>query len=71
MAGPTILLSLYWQRMNRAAALAGIVVGGVTVIVWKQMTGGWFDLYEIVPGFVFSLAAIVMVTKLTGSGKTA
>ncbi len=63
--GPTILLSLYWRRMNTWGALAGIVVGGLTVVVWKQLSGGVFDLYEIVPAFVASLLAIVVVSLLT------
>jgi sodium/proline symporter len=60
--GPAILMSLYWKRMTRNGALASIIVGGITVIVWKQF--GWFGLYEIVPGFVLSLAAIVVVSLL-------
>lgn len=47
--GPALILSLYWPRMNRNGALAGIVIGGVTIVVWKQLSGGWFDVYEIVP----------------------
>lgn len=58
--GPAVLLSLYWTRMSRVGALAGILVGGVTVIVWSRLEGGWFDLYELVPGFGLSLAAIVL-----------
>lgn len=57
--GPTLLMSLLWKRMTRNGALAGIITGGLTVIVWKQLEGGLFDLYEIVPGFVFSLLAVV------------
>ncbi len=64
--GPTLLLSLFWKDMNRFGALAGVVVGGVTVVCWKQMTGGWFDLYELLPGFVLSFIAIILVSKLTG-----
>jgi len=60
--GPIILLSLFWRRMTRAGALAGIVAGGVTVIVWKNLGGGLFELYEIVPGFVLSVTAIVAVS---------
>jgi sodium/proline symporter len=60
--GPIILLSLFWRRMTRLGALAGIVAGGVTVIVWKNLSGGLFELYEIVPGFVVSVAAIVAVS---------
>ncbi len=48
--GPAIVLSLYWDRMTRNGALAGMIVGGLTVILWKQGSGGIFELYEMVPG---------------------
>ncbi|MGD8110954.1 sodium/proline symporter PutP [Vibrio sp. TRT 21S02] len=64
--GPALVLSLYWSRMNRNGALAGIVIGGVTIVVWKQLSGGWFDVYEIVPGIIFSTISIVAVSLLTG-----
>ena len=63
--GPALLLSLYWQRRNRQGALAGIVTGGLTVVIWKHLEGGWFDLYEIVPGFAASFIAIVLVSLVT------
>ncbi|MBF9003416.1 sodium/proline symporter PutP [Vibrio nitrifigilis] len=63
--GPALLLSLYWSKMNRNGALAGIVVGGVTIVVWKQLSGGIFDLYELVPGFIFSTIAIIVVSLLS------
>jgi sodium/proline symporter len=63
--GPAIVLSLYWERMNRNGALAGIVTGGITIVVWKQLSGGWFDVYEIVPGIIFSTLAIVFVSLAT------
>lgn len=65
--GPAILLSLFWRNMNRNGALAGIIIGGVTVVVWKQLTGGLFDLYEILPGFLLSTIAIIVVSLATGA----
>jgi len=62
--GPLILLSLYWKRMTRNGALAGIIVGGITALVWKQLQGGIFELYEIVPGFLCSIIAIVVFSML-------
>ncbi|WP_000327608.1 sodium/proline symporter PutP, partial [Vibrio cholerae] len=64
--GPALVLSLYWPRMNRHGALSGIIVGGVTIVVWKQLSGGWFDVYEIVPGIILSTLSIVVVSLLTG-----
>lgn len=62
--GPALLLSLFWPACSRAGAFAGILVGGLTVVIWKPLEGGLFDLYEIVPGFVFSLVAILVFSKL-------
>jgi sodium/proline symporter len=63
--GPVLLLSLYWPRMNWAGAVAGVMVGGITVVVWKQLSGGLFDLYEIVPGILFASIAIVIASLAT------
>lgn len=63
--GPVLVLSLYWKRMNRNGALAGIIVGSVTIVIWKQLTGGIFDLYEIVPGIVLASTAIVATSLMT------
>ena len=60
--GPAILMSLFWKRTTRNGVVAGIIVGGVTVLVWKQFA--LFGLYEIVPGFLLSLLAIYVVSKL-------
>ncbi|AEF55790.1 sodium/proline symporter PutP [Marinomonas posidonica] len=64
--GPAIILSLFWRKMNRNGALAGIVIGGVTVVVWKQLSGGLFDVYEIVPGFILATSAIFIVSLASG-----
>lgn len=60
--GPAVLMSLFWRRTTRNGVLAGIVVGGVTVLVWKQLA--LFGLYEIIPGFFFGLLAIYIVSLL-------
>jgi len=60
--GPAIIMSLFWRRTTRNGVVAGIIVGGLTVLIWKQFA--LFGLYEIVPGFVFSLLAIYIVSRL-------
>lgn len=60
--GPAIVLSLYWPRMTRNGALAGIVVGGLTVVLWQQGEGPLFELYEIIPGVALSTVAIWLVS---------
>ncbi|MGZ7388419.1 hypothetical protein ACXWSP_09305, partial [Streptococcus pyogenes] len=47
-------------------ALAAILIGGITVVVWKQMSGGIYDLYEIVPGFFLAGLGAIIISKLTG-----
>ena len=60
--GPALLMCLFWRRTTERGVLAGIVTGGVTVLVWKQFA--LLGLYEIVPGFLFGLLAIYVVSKL-------
>ncbi|GHA95820.1 sodium/proline symporter PutP [Modicisalibacter luteus] len=64
--GPALIMALFWRRMNQWGALAGILVGGITVVVWSKVSGGIFDLYEIVPGVIFAYIAIVVVSLVTG-----
>lgn len=60
--GPAVVLSLYWPGMTRNGALAGMIVGGVTVMLWRTGTGPLFDLYEMVPGVVLSTLTIWTVS---------
>lgn len=60
--GPVVLISVLWKGMTRDGALAGIVVGAVTVIVWKQFA--LLGMYEIIPGFVFASLAIWLVSSV-------
>ncbi len=60
--GPVILFSLLWRPMTAAAALAGMLTGAITVVIWSNLSGGLFELYEIVPGFVLASLAIVLIS---------
>lgn len=62
--GPVILFSLLWRRMTALAAIAGMLLGATTVVIWSNLQGGIYDLYEIVPGFLLASAAIVGVSLL-------
>lgn len=68
--GPLIILSLFWKRMTRNGALAGMVVGALMVIVWKNTIGttglGFIPagIYEIIPGFICSMIAIIVVSLM-------
>ncbi|MGJ7912412.1 sodium/proline symporter PutP [Neobacillus sp. LXY-1] len=67
--GPVILLSLFWKKMNHWGALYGMIVGAVTVILWKNFDLGkvFFgeSLYEIVPGFLLNSVVAVVISLAT------
>ena len=68
--GPVVTASLYWQRMTRNGALAGMILGALTVLFWiyapitinEQPLSSY--IYEIVPGFIVCAIAIYIVSKL-------
>lgn len=60
--GPVILLSLFWKSMLTSSAIVGMMSGGLTVIVWKNIESSYrlFELYELVPGFIIAMGCIVL-----------
>lgn len=62
--GPVIVLSLFWRKMTALSAVVGMLLGAITVVVWSNLSGGIFDLYEIVPGFLLASLAIVVISLL-------
>jgi|TARA_B100000929_G_scaffold72495_1_gene55889 SSS family solute:Na+ symporter/sodium/proline symporter len=73
--GPLVLISLYWKRMNLQGAISGMVVGAATVLFWIYapitIDGQALSaiIYEIVPGFILSTIAIVVVSLMTAEPK--
>ena len=66
--GPLMLFSLFWKRITRAGAIAGMISGGVMVFVWNLLVrplGGLWDIYELLPAFLISCVVIVVVSLLT------
>lgn len=66
--GPVMIFSLFWKRSNRNGALAGMVVGGAMVFIWKYLVkplGGIWGIYELLPAFICACIAIVVVSLLT------
>ncbi len=62
--GPALILSLRWKRTTKWGVLAGMVVGALTIVVWYNVPFLKNALYELVPGFVFSTIAVVVVSLL-------
>ncbi|MCC8028193.1 MAG: sodium/proline symporter [Lachnospiraceae bacterium] len=66
--GGVMLFSLFWKRANRNGALAGMIAGGAMVFIWKFLIapiGGVFGIYELLPAFICSCIAIIVVSLLT------
>ena len=69
--GPVILISLYWKRMTWAGALAGVLVGAITVVIWNQTPTLKAIVYEGVPGMILSTLAIYVVSMISVPPKSA
>jgi sodium/proline symporter len=66
--GPLVLFSLFWKRTTLPAAVAGMLTGGVMVVVWKNFisrAGGVFAVYELLPAFILSALVILTVSLAT------
>ncbi len=63
---PVVLCSLFWKRTTRAGAVAGMVGGFAVTVIWVEaFKAGFYDLYEMIPGFVAGLACCVVVSLMT------
>jgi sodium/proline symporter len=69
---PVVLAALFWKRTTRQGAIAGMVVGFLVTVVWVvAFKADFYDLYEMIPGFIAGLATIVVVSLMTGGGSIA
>jgi sodium/proline symporter len=57
--GPVVLISLFWGRMTRNGALAGMLGGASTVILWEMFFAEATGLYSMVPGVLVGGLAVV------------
>ena len=63
--GSVMLFSLFWSRMTRIGAIAGMITGAVVVIVWQNYIAAYINLYEIVPGFIAASLVIIIASLMT------
>lgn len=61
--GPLVILSLYNKHITKHGAIAGMIGGAITVIVWKQLKGGIFELYEMLPGFIIATICVLLFSR--------
>ena len=63
--GPIVLISLFWRGMTKQGAIAGMVTGAATVLLWIYVLDLSGVLYEIVPGFIVATLTIIVVSMLS------
>ena len=66
--GPLIILALYWRRTTATGAIAGLICGGITDVVWHYLPAekaAIFGVYEILPAFIVCLVVTVIVSLCT------
>lgn len=71
--GPVVLLGLLWPRLTWLGAVSAMLTGAVTVVVWANLSGGLFDVYELLPGFLaaFSMAyGVSLIVPVTRNNET-
>lgn len=62
--GPLVLLSLLWKRTTRNGGIAGMLVGGLTVLLWAYLDHPFQDWYSMIPGFSLSFLTTVLVSLM-------
>ena len=68
---PVVLAALFWKGTTREGAIAGMVVGFLTTVIWVvAFKADVYDLYEMIPGFLAAFLAIAVVSKVTADGRS-
>jgi Na+/proline symporter len=60
--GPVVILGLLWKRTTKAGAIAGMVVGVVVTVLWRNIPTLKGALYELVPAFVLAFLTVLAVS---------
>ena len=66
--GPAMILALFSKRTNSKGVIAGMLVGGITIFVWKfgvRHMGGIYDIYELLPAFILNIVVTCVVSSCT------
>jgi len=62
-----MLASLFWKRTTLKGALAGMISGGLSALLWPRFLaplGGVFAIYELLPAFLISSVCIIIVSLM-------
>ncbi|MCS5569481.1 MAG: sodium:proline symporter, partial [Pseudomonadales bacterium] len=67
--GPCVLYCLFWKGTTGEGLIAGMLVGGSTIFFWRNLSGGIFELYEILPAFILACTAIYVVSRMSSTSE--
>ena len=62
--GSVMILSVFWRRFTYKGALAGVIAGALTDVIWFIFLTAPTGIYEIIPGFIVSMIAAVVTTLI-------
>ena len=62
--GSVVILSLFWRRFTYKGALAGVIAGALTDVLWLIFLSKATGIYELIPGFAVSMVAAIVFTLL-------
>ena len=69
--GPALIFALFWRGVTAKGLTAGMLTGAATVVGWRGLEGGLFDLYELLPAFALASLAIVVVSRFDAAVRPA
>ena len=67
--GPALLACLFWRRTTEAGLVAGMATGAAVAVAWHHLSGGLFDLYEMVPAFLAAGLVILLLGRAQPRGR--
>ena len=67
--GPALLACLFWRRTTEAGVVAGMATGAAVTVAWHHLSGGWFDLYEMVPAFLSAGLVVLLLGRPQPPGR--
>ena len=60
---PAIICSLFWDKTTKAGAIAGMISGFLATVLWVLFfKEKFFDLYEMIPGFIVGFMVVIAVS---------
>ena len=64
--GPVLLCALWYPGTNLQGAIAGMLGGFLTTVAWVLwLKPHFYELLEVIPGFIVGLALTVIISKVT------